>query len=296
MNIRKNTPLTRSRAATRLLLNSSIIAAASFGTALRADETVELPLEPQAVATSDAATVISTLPPAPTPEPAYTPPVFDPREFKPQIPAARPVASKSPAPAAKIVKPAARAAIKTEPNIWQIAKDRKLALPLSQGRIIVWKSQRRLELWNGDALVKSFPVALGSQPLGHKQKQGDGKTPEGEFFICTRNATSSAFHVFLGLSYPALPDAKRAVNNKSITWQEYRVIQQRLASRSAPLWRTRLGGWVGIHGGSGGKFAARKSKERGAKDWTAGCIALTDRQIEEIYAATRLGTPVSVRP
>lgn len=176
------------------------------------------------------------------------------------------------------------------------ARRLKLALPLARGRLIIWKSQRRLEVWNDKTLVKTFRVALGANPLGAKQTQGDSRTPEGEFFLCTRNASTSAFHIFLGLSYPAMPDATRAVQSKKISPREFQIIQNRLAARSAPLWRTRLGGWVGIHGGSNGAFAAGQSKKRGRADWTAGCIALTDKEIEEIYAATKLGTPVSIRP
>lgn len=177
-----------------------------------------------------------------------------------------------------------------------IAQGKTLTLPLKNARIVVWKSQRRLELFDGNQLVKTYRVALGNQPQGHKQRQGDGRTPEGQYFICTRNAQTSAFHIFLGLSYPALPDATKGVNNKAITWREYQVIRQRLASRSAPLWRTRLGGWVGIHGGSDASFAQRKTRERGSSDWTAGCIALTNAEIREIYAATKMGTPVLVKP
>lgn len=172
----------------------------------------------------------------------------------------------------------------------------KLPLPLPAARIVVTKSQRRLDLFSGQTLVKSFPVALGSQPVGPKQNQGDSRTPEGQFYICTRNANNSAFHTFLGLSYPALPDAAKAVNNKTISWREYMAIRQRLASRGAPPWGTRLGGWVGIHGGTDGAFAQKKIKERGGSDWTAGCIALTNAEIDEIYKATKLGTPVLVQP
>lgn len=172
----------------------------------------------------------------------------------------------------------------------------KLPLPLPDARIVVTKAQRRLYLWSGATLVKSYHVALGTQPAGAKQTQGDGRTPEGQFYFCTRNSSNSAFHVFLGLSYPALPDATRAVNNKAISWREYMLIRQRLASRSAPLWRTRLGGWVGIHGGTDGAFAQKKMKARGSTDWTAGCIAVTNAEIDEIYAATGLGTPVLVQP
>jgi hypothetical protein len=177
-----------------------------------------------------------------------------------------------------------------------IARELKLPLPLPNGRVVIYKKQRRLELWSGKTIIKAYRVALGSAPQGHKQLQGDGKTPEGEFFICTRNDKTSAFHIFLGLSYPALPDATRGVRSKAITWREYQVIRQRLASRAAPLWRTRLGGWVGIHGGTGQPFANRMTKARKTADWTAGCIALTNVEIEEIHTATKFGTPVSVRP
>jgi len=172
----------------------------------------------------------------------------------------------------------------------------KLPLPLPDARIVVTKSARRLDLYNGKTLVKSYHVALGSKPTGHKAQRGDGRTPEGQFYICTRNASTSAFHIFLGLSYPALPDAAKAVQKKIISWREYQLIQQRLSSRSVPLWRTRLGGWVGIHGGTDAAFAQRQRKARGTSDWTAGCIALTNREISEIHTATRLGTPVLVRP
>lgn len=169
-------------------------------------------------------------------------------------------------------------------------------MPLARGEVRVYKARRRLEIWNGDRLLKSYAVALGAQPQGHKQTRGDNRTPEGRFFICTRNAKNSAFHIFLGLSYPALPDAERAAKSKKISPREFALIRSRLASRGAPLWQTRLGGWVGIHGGSDGAFAKKRAKQRGTSDWTAGCIALTDREIEEIYAATKIGAPVVVRP
>jgi lipoprotein-anchoring transpeptidase ErfK/SrfK len=171
-----------------------------------------------------------------------------------------------------------------------------LALPLAQGRIVIDKSERRLDLYNGSTLIKSYRVALGKNPFGHKMREGDGRTPEGDFYICTRNAKNSAFHIFLGLSYPALPDAKRAANSNQITWREYQLIHQRLASRGRPPWETNLGGWVGIHGGTDANFAQKKMQQRGTRDWTAGCIALTNREIEELHAATRLGTPVHVQP
>ena len=184
----------------------------------------------------------------------------------------------------------------TQESLRAIVTRNNMALPLAEGRIVIDKSERRLDLYNGSTLVKSYSVALGKNPFGHKMREGDNRTPEGDFYICTRNAKNSAFHIFLGLSYPALPDAKRAVNSRQITWREYQIIHQRLASRGRPPWETNLGGWVGIHGGTDAQFAQKKKRERGTSDWTAGCIALTNREIEEIHAATRLGTPVKVQP
>ena len=177
-----------------------------------------------------------------------------------------------------------------------VAQRLKLPLPLPNARIVVLKSQRRLELWNGNQLVKAYYVALGGNPVGAKSRQHDNRTPEGHFRICTRNAATSAFHIFLGLSYPDVPDAARGLNSGAISWREYALIQRRLASRGAPLWETRLGGWVGIHGGTGSPFAQKQAAKRGRNDWTAGCVALTDREIEELYVATKMGTPVWIRP
>lgn len=192
--------------------------------------------------------------------------------------------------------PAPVAASFRSDSLQQLVKAKNLALPLPDASIVVDKSERRLDLLSRGVVVKSYRVALGNNPVGHKQKQGDSRTPEGKFYICTRNSKTSAFHIFLGLSYPGIPDARRAVTNKQITWREYQIINQRLASRGRPPWETKLGGWVGIHGGTDASYAKKKMRERRSNDWTAGCVGLTNAQIEELYAATRLGTPVEVRP
>ena len=258
----------------------------------RADEAAP---ETPAATSSEVAAVISALPPAPPPKL---------RAAAPRA-AVEAVRSKSATPAlAKTATPAVTAVPVATPatavtgateTMRQAATRLKLPLPLPDARVVVWKGRRELQVWSGQTLVKTYRVALGTAPVGHKVQQGDGRTPEGEFFICTRNADTSSFHIFLGLSYPALPDAKRGLEARAITEREFQAIRARLASRSAPLWRTRLGGWVGIHGGTGERFANKQSAARKSPDWTAGCIALTNRQIEEVYAATRLGTPVSVR-
>jgi lipoprotein-anchoring transpeptidase ErfK/SrfK len=244
-----------------------------------ADPIATLPAPPAASTPQDQASTLRET--APAEAPAFP---------QPNNPPAPDASTPSAAPAPPVAAPAYGESLRS------IVDRRHLALPLEEARIVIDKSQRRLDLLSGSTLVKSYRIALGKNPVGAKRSEGDSRTPEGRFYICTRNAKTSAFHIFLGLSYPALPDAKRAVNNQQITWREYQIIHQRLASRGRPPWETNLGGWVGIHGGSDDTFAQRKMKERDSRDWTAGCIALTNREIEEIYAATKLGTPVEIRP
>ncbi len=208
------------------------------------------------------------------------------------IPAATPTSVPTPNP--NFASP--KSAIQSGISLSVLARRLKLPLPLPDARVVVLKRQRRLELWSGARLVKRYRVALGANPVGAKMRQHDSRTPEGHFRICTRNAVNSAFHIFLGLSYPGVPDAARGVNSGAISWREYALIQRKLASRAAPLWETRLGGWVGIHGGTDSHFARQQAQKRGRSDWTAGCVALTDVEIEEIYAATQMGTLVWIKP
>lgn len=141
---------------------------------------------------------------------------------------------------------------------------------LRADRILVDKSARRLTLlWKGRPL-KSYRVALGRAPTGRKQCQGDNRTPEGLYRIDTRNAGSS-YHRSLHVSYPSVQDAANA---------------RRLGCKP--------GGDIMIHGiknGYGGIGAAHA-----LSDWTLGCIAVTDQEIEEIWAAAPNGTPVEIRP
>lgn len=248
-------------------------------------------------------TIVQTKPvqAAPAPPTIATAPVMEIPELPPPPTSVKPpvttaIPSPTVAPPVAPLPPAPASGVFSSEALKTIAARKNLRLPLPESSIVITKSQRRLDLLSRGVLVKSYRVSLGSNPAGAKQSQGDGRTPEGRFYICTRNAANSAFHIFLGLSYPALPDAKRAVNNKQITWREYQVINQRLASRGRPPWETNLGGWVGIHGGTDGSFAQKKMQQRGSRDWTAGCIGLSNSEIVEIYAATQMGTPVTITP
>ena len=83
-------------------------------------------------------------------------------------------------------------------------------------RLVVKKSDRKLEVFDGEKLVKTYRVGLGFAPVGDKEKQGDGKTPEGEFYIFTKN-DQSRFYLSIGVSYPSTEDAERGLREKLIS-------------------------------------------------------------------------------
>lgn len=135
-------------------------------------------------------------------------------------------------------------------------------------RIVIEKAARRLQLFQNGKPVRTYQIALGFSPKGDKDSQGDGRTPEGEFTIDRRNA-ESAFHLSLGLDYPRPDDRKQAA-----------------AAGYSP------GGDIFIHGQPNALPEGFKLKG----DWTAGCIAVTNDEIREIWAVTPIGTTVEIRP
>lgn len=145
--------------------------------------------------------------------------------------------------------------------------------------IVISKSQRTLRLLLGGEEVLRTKVGLGGHPIGPKEREGDSRTPEGTYFVCTRN-DRSRFHLFLGLSYPGPADAERGLRDGLITKAEH----DRIVGSRAPVWNTKLGGEVGIHG-SGAH-----------RDWTAGCIAVENDDIELLWGFCPIGTPVRIEP
>lgn len=138
--------------------------------------------------------------------------------------------------------------------------------PVTQ--IVVNKGERRMHLLSGRTVLKSYDIALGNEPIGHKQFEGDGKTPEGIYFIDRFNP-NSAFHLSVGVSYPNSND-KMFANQFGLS----------------------PGGDIFIHG-RGPEGNAKAPKKR---DWTAGCIAVKDDEIEEIYAMLSGGVPIVINP
>lgn len=143
------------------------------------------------------------------------------------------------------------------------------------------KSERTLALIDNGEVVKQYQIGLGFAPKGDKQQEGDGKTPEGEFYICMKNPNSQ-YHLSLGLSYPNEEDAIRGLDQKIISEEEAKQIASAIKQAGKPPWKTALGGEIFIHG------------HGASSDWTLGCVALENDDIEELYALVEMGTPVKI--
>ncbi|NIP13794.1 MAG: L,D-transpeptidase family protein [Pseudomonadales bacterium] len=137
-------------------------------------------------------------------------------------------------------------------------------------RLVIEKSQRVLILEHDGSPVRSYAIALGGAPRGHKQREGDLRTPEGQYTIDARNE-DSAFHLSLRISYPNEADRERAARDG-----------------------VDPGGQIMIHGI--GEADPEMRKLHPYIDWTAGCVAVTDSEIEEIWSLVEIGTPILIRP
>ncbi len=162
------------------------------------------------------------------------------------------------------------------------------AMSLAEPHAVVLKSRRILHLFDGEVLVRSYPLVLGTSPTGIKSRAGDGRTPEGVFRVCSKKR-SSPHHRFLGINYPSAEDARRGLALGVLTSGEAAAIIQAAQEQRCPPWTTPLGGGIGLHGqGSLGQGLST--------DWTAGCIALTDEHIDELFAVLRAGDRVEILP
>jgi murein L,D-transpeptidase YafK len=163
-----------------------------------------------------------------------------------------------------------------------------------QVKLVIWKSHYTVTLYKGETPVKTYRAVFGRGYLdGDKRMMGDKRTPEGEFYICTMNH-SKRFYKFMGLSYPGLKHAETGLQSNIISYREYDTIKRAIDERQSPPWDTRLGGAVGIHGRMLDGAASRPSFV--SPNWTDGCIALNNADIDEIYSVVSLGTPVTILP
>jgi murein L,D-transpeptidase YafK len=147
--------------------------------------------------------------------------------------------------------------------------DTSLPPPIVADKVIVMKGERTLRLMKGESVLKSYRISLGTNPIGAKQQQGDHKTPEGRY-VLDRHNEKSQFHRSIHISYPNDADRARA---------------RKLGVSP--------GGDIFLHGlPNGYQSSAGELRE----DWTDGCIAVTNAEIDEIFRAVPDGTPIEIRP
>jgi murein L,D-transpeptidase YafK len=154
--------------------------------------------------------------------------------------------------------------------VWANWPGHSIADGVLANRIVVLKSKRQLELYANGKLLKNYTVTLGRRPVGPKQREGDKRTPEGLYAIESHRPRSS-FHRALKVSYPSVADRMAA------------------EQRGEPP-----GGDIMIHGIRNGLGLVGRLQR--CLDWTAGCIAVTNPEIEEIYRVVPDGTPIEIRP
>lgn len=149
-------------------------------------------------------------------------------------------------------------------------------------RVVIEKHSRRLTAYDGaGGILLQCPVALGFSPAGHKAAEGDGRTPEGDYRVCVKRERGK-FGRSLGLDYPNLADAKAAASQGHLSPALLPLFEKAHSTQTRPPWGTALGGEIYIHGGG----------THG--DWTAGCIALSDKDMAALFALVAVGDRVTV--
>lgn len=154
-------------------------------------------------------------------------------------------------------------------TVYYFYPENKLPAGIQIDKLVIYKSKRQMLAFSNGELVKTYIIALGKQPIGKKEFEGDKKTPEGIYFINDKNP-NSGYHKNLGISYPNQADIKNA---------------KRLGKRT--------GGDIKIHGLR--NKTGYISKLHRLLDWTLGCIAVTDEEVDELYNSVKVGTPIEIK-
>jgi len=153
---------------------------------------------------------------------------------------------------------------------YNLYPEEKLPLNTQVDYLVIQKSNRKLLAYSKNKLIKTYQISLGDHPLGHKEIEGDEKTPEGIYTINAKNP-NSGYHKNLGVSYPNQQDIAKAKRlNKS------------------------PGGDIKIHGIR--NHLSFIGKFQRFFDWTNGCMALTNSEIDELYRAVKIGTTIEIKP
>lgn len=179
-----------------------------------------------------------------------------------------------------------------------IQAHRRTSVPIQAKHcLVVTKHQYRLEHWRQGELMRSYDIALSQDPLGHKQRQGDNRLPEGAYHINqkSRGPFSGTYGDFFGpawmrISYPNVWDAKAGVAAGTISEADGQKIEQAWDERKMPPKTTDLGGGIGIHGWSG------TWNPDGDRHLTWGCISMQNEDLDQFYDKIPVGTLIFIYP
>jgi hypothetical protein len=154
---------------------------------------------------------------------------------------------------------------------------------VSSPEVYVYKEKRRLYVVQSNVVVRDYPITIGPNPVGDKQTAEDGRTPEGDFFICGKTP-GERISKALVIDYPDKLHAERALFSGLISPLQFKQIALAAVSKTAPPWDTKLGGQISIH--------AEDAQENGAQ----GDIELYSSDMKELFKVASIGTPVHIRP
>jgi len=161
----------------------------------------------------------------------------------------------------------------------------------SKAWILIDTAKKHLQVRTDRVVLATFnDISIGRNGAGNKQKQGDDITPVGRYKISTIVNEGSRFRRFFGINYPLPRDARYAINRGDISYQDYLTIMTAHKSNKMPPGDTGIGGLIGIHGVGRGN-----PKVQGVFDWTHGCIALSNQQVDELADWVYLGMPVEIK-
>ena len=165
------------------------------------------------------------------------------------------------------------------------------ALAGGEIRVLVDTRSDTLRVFRGDRVIRLYEnIAIGRFGKTYFKVRGDNKTPLGKFKVGWMNNKKTRYHRFLGLTYPDLPAADRALVDGRIDESQWQAIRRATAAGEVPAQNTPLGGMIGIHGiGSGDREVHREF------NWTNGCVALTNEEIDELLRWVKIGTSVEIR-
>lgn len=155
-------------------------------------------------------------------------------------------------------------------TVYYLYPEDKLPADTQIDKLVVYKSERELLAYSNGKLVKTYKISLGGNPIGDKEFEGDKKTPEGRYTINDKNP-NSGYHKNLGVSYPNKDDIENAKRLGKLAGSDIKI--HGLRNRTGII----------------GKFHRWF-------DWTLGCIAVTDEEIDELYNAVKIGTPIEINP